>query len=64
MLKNDAYDVNDIIQVKKQHPCGSNEWKILRLGMDIKLQCCGCERIVMMPRAKFNQIARRNISKD
>ena len=64
MLKNDAYDVNDIIQVKKQHPCGSNEWKILRLGMDIKLQCCGCERIVMMPRTKFNQIARRNISKD
>jgi len=63
MLKNDAYDVNDIVQVKKQHPCGSNEWKILRLGMDIKLQCCGCERIVMMPRAKFNKIARRNISK-
>lgn len=59
MLKNDEYQVGNIVSVKKQHPCGSKEWEILRLGMDIKLKCCGCGRIVMIQRAKFNRIAQK-----
>ena len=60
MLKNEEYAVGDIIQVKKQHPCGSKEWEILRVGMDIRMKCCGCGRIVMLPRVKFNRIAQKN----
>lgn len=59
MLKNDAYTTGDIVRVKKQHPCGSREWEILRVGMDIKLKCCGCGRIVMLPRVKFNRVAQK-----
>lgn len=44
------YEVGDIVQLKKQHPCGSNEWKILRVGADFRLECLGCKHQVMVPR--------------
>ena len=49
------YELHDIVQMKKQHPCGSSEWEIIRLGADIKLKCQGCEHIVMLPRSKFEK---------
>ena len=49
------YELHDIVQMKKQHPCGSSEWEIIRLGADIKLKCRGCEHIVMLPRSKFEK---------
>ncbi|WP_434310058.1 DUF951 domain-containing protein [Hominifimenecus sp. rT4P-3] len=42
--------VGDILRLKKQHPCGSDEWEVLRTGMDIRLKCCGCNRQVMLAR--------------
>lgn len=42
------YKLDSIIQTKKPHVCGSNEWKILRVGADIKLECCRCKRIIML----------------
>ena len=42
--------VGDIIKMKKQHPCGTNEWKILRTGIDFRLECMGCGRQVMVTR--------------
>lgn len=47
------YNVGDIVQMRKTHPCGSNEWEILRVGMDFRLKCVGCGRLVMLPRPKF-----------
>lgn len=41
--------------MKKSHPCGSNTWKIIRVGMDIKIECDKCKHIVMMPRRKFEK---------
>ena len=43
-------NVTDIIQLKKQHPCGSNEWEVLRIGADFRLKCIGCGHQVMVPR--------------
>ena len=40
--------VGDILRLKKQHPCGSEEWEVLRTGMDFRLKCCGCGRQVML----------------
>ena len=37
------YKLNDIITLKKGHPCGENLWQIERLGADIKLRCLGCD---------------------
>ncbi|MBT3319786.1 MAG: DUF951 domain-containing protein [Clostridia bacterium] len=47
------YALNDVVQMKKPHPCGANEWKIIRVGMDVKIKCIGCAHIVMMPHETF-----------
>ena len=44
------FQVGQIIAWKKGHPCGANEWEILRVGMDFRLKCRGCGRQVMVPR--------------
>ena len=44
------YEVGDIKKIKKQHPCGSNEWEILRVGADFRLKCLGCGHQVMVTR--------------
>jgi len=42
--------VGDIIKMKKQHPCGSYEWTVLRVGADFRLKCIGCDHQIMIPR--------------
>ena len=44
--------IGDILRMKKEHPCGAKDWKVLRVGMDFKLKCLGCGREVMTPRQK------------
>ena len=44
--------VGDVLELKKQHPCGSREWQVLRVGMDFKLKCAGCGHELMLPRSK------------
>lgn len=44
------YEVGDIIQMKKKHPCGSYEWEILRTGADFRLKCVGCGHQIMISR--------------
>lgn len=48
-----TYNLGDIIETKKPHPCGSREWKIIRTGADYKLKCTGCGRIVMLSYEDF-----------
>jgi hypothetical protein len=58
------YELNDIVEMKKDHPCKkSKEWKIIRMGADIKIQCLGCNSIVMMPREKFNKKIKKVVRK-
>lgn len=50
------YDLNDIVEMKKQHPCKkSNVWKIIRMGADIKIKCEGCGAAVMFDRSEFEK---------
>ncbi len=42
----------DVLEMKKEHPCGSRRWTVLRAGMDFRLRCEGCGREVMLPRKK------------
>ena len=46
----DRFAVGDTIKMKKSHPCGSNEWEILRVGADFRLKCKGCGHQIMVPR--------------
>ena len=56
--------VGDIVTLKKQHPCGSKEWEVLRAGMDFRLKCKGCEHQVMIPRKQLEKNVRQIVSKD
>ena len=47
--------LNDVVEMKKQHPCGTNSWKIIRMGADIRIKCEGCGHSVMIPRNEFSK---------
>ncbi|MGI6083508.1 MAG: DUF951 domain-containing protein [Limnochordia bacterium] len=49
------FELGDIIRLRKAHPCGSDEWEILRTGMDIRLKCQGCGRVVLLARPKVER---------
>ncbi len=49
------YKLNDIVEMKKPHACGTNAWQVTRVGADIKLICTQCGRGIMMSRFDFNK---------
>ena len=51
--------VGDKLIMKKNHPCGSNEFAVLRIGMDFRIRCLGCGREVMLPRVKAEKNIKR-----
>ncbi|GAK30081.1 hypothetical protein WOSG25_011780 [Weissella oryzae SG25] len=57
------YDLHDIVMMKKPHACGTNEWEIKRLGMEIRLECQGCGHQVMMLRNDFNKRLKKVLRK-
>lgn len=58
-LKMLIYHEGEIVTLKKPHACGENKWKILKKGVDIKLQCEGCGKIVSLERIEFERRIRR-----
>lgn len=61
-MNNNEYKLNSIVVMKKEHPCGSNEWIITRVGADIKIKCQNCGRSIMLPRIEFNKKLKKVIS--
>lgn len=56
--------VGEILRLKKQHPCGSKVWTILRVGMDIKLRCQGCGHELMLPRSKAEKAIKKILEEE
>ena len=57
------YDLNDKVQMKKQHPCKkSDTFTIVRMGADIKIKCDGCGSVIMMTRQEFNRKLKKIIN--
>ncbi|WP_078378451.1 DUF951 domain-containing protein [Sutcliffiella halmapala] len=54
-MSDKIFGLNDIVEMKKGHPCGANQWKVVRMGMDIRIKCEGCQHSVMMPRKEFTR---------
>lgn len=54
-MQKKKFDLGDIVQMKKPHPCGTNAWRIIRMGMDIRLKCTGCQHSVLLPRPYFER---------
>ena len=46
-------NIGDVIRTRKPHPCGGDEWTVIRTGADIKMRCNRCGRIVMLDRESF-----------
>lgn len=58
------YDLNDIVEMKKEHPCHkSKHWKIIRMGADIRIKCLGCGTSVLFPRVQFEKKLKKIIEK-
>lgn len=54
-MQRKQFNLGDIVRMKKQHPCGSHTWEVLRTGADVKIKCQGCGRMVMLPRLEFEK---------
>lgn len=57
------YDLHDIVEMKKPHPCGANRWEIIRMGMDIKIKCTNCGRVIMLSRRQFDHRFKKVLEK-
>lgn len=55
--------LDDVLQMRKPHPCGSDQWRVVRLGADIGLRCLGCDRKVLLPRSTLEKRLKRFISR-
>lgn len=62
-MEEKQYDLNDLVEMKKPHPCGVNKWKIIRLGMDIRIKCEGCGHSVLIPRKEFARKMKKVVEK-
>ena len=49
------YEIGDLVRLKKRHPCGEFNWRIVRIGADIGITCVGCDRRVTMPRSDLQR---------
>ncbi len=56
------YDIESIVVMKKPHACQTNEWKVTRVGVDIKIKCLNCSREIMMDRLEFERKLKKVLS--
>ncbi|WP_449241625.1 DUF951 domain-containing protein [Desulfoscipio gibsoniae] len=55
------YNVGDIVKTRKPHPCGGDEWEVMRTGVDFRIRCNKCGRVLMLPRPKFKKSVKKII---
>jgi len=63
MEKPRSVSPGDVVQMRKPHACGGNEWTVLSTGIDIRVQCGRCGRAVLMPRPQFERAMKKVISR-
>ncbi len=56
------YNVGDILEFKKEHPCKSKNWIVLKIGVDYKLECCICKRQIIIPRVELPKKVKKKIN--
>ncbi|MED3312501.1 DUF951 domain-containing protein [Bacillus thuringiensis] len=62
-MEQKEYNLYDVVEMKKAHPCGKNRWKIIRMGMDIRIKCEGCDHSVMITRREFDRKVKKILVK-
>ena len=56
------YNEGEILELKKTHPCGSSKWKVIKTGIDYKLECLGCGHIIIIPRIDLKKKVKRVVT--
>jgi hypothetical protein len=57
-------NLGDVVRLRKAHPCGSYEWEVVRVGVDIGLKCLKCQRKVLLARDVFTRRLKKFVSKN
>ncbi|MDF1512553.1 MAG: DUF951 domain-containing protein [Anaerolineae bacterium] len=55
--------VGDVIELRKKHPCGGTVWRVLRVGLDIGVECTTCQRYVLVPRSRLENRIKRFVNR-
>ena len=55
--------LRDVVRLKKRHPCGGDEWQVVRLGADIGIKCLKCRRYVILERSVFERRVKAFVSR-
>ena len=55
--------LGDVVRLKKKHPCGSDQWRVVRLGADIGIRCQKCQRRVLLERSVFERRVKETIAR-
>ncbi len=56
--------VGEKLRLRKPHPCGSTDWEVLKTGVDVRLRCLGCQRILLLPREKLLKQIKKRLDAD
>jgi hypothetical protein len=59
-----VYRLGDVVQMRKEHACGGDLWEVMRIGMDFRIKCLQCGRVVMLPRRKFERAVKRVVREE
>lgn len=63
-MERKKFRLGDVVRLRKTHPCGEDRWEVLRTGMDFRIKCIGCGRMVMLPRRKFERSVKEILPRD
>jgi hypothetical protein len=56
-------EVNDVVRLRKKHPCGGDEWQVVKLGVDIRIKCLKCQRLVLLERGTLERRIKTLVSR-
>ena len=56
------FTTEDVLELKKNHPCGAKTFAVLRIGSEVRIRCTGCGRDMVIERVKLEKSIRRVIS--
>jgi hypothetical protein len=57
-------EIGDVVRLRKKHPCGGDEWQVVKLGVDIRIKCLKCQRLVLLERGTLERRIKTLISRD
>ncbi|MFC1892899.1 DUF951 domain-containing protein [Chloroflexota bacterium] len=55
--------LGDVVRLRKKHPCGGDEWEVVRIGADIRIRCLKCQRYVLLARSTFERRVKAFVSR-